>query len=333
MQRNIKSWIGRIIAFFIGFGVLLGLIYYVGFENFLSILLQTSPYWIIASVIVYAISWVFRTLRLEKFTAHAGKNVKIFNLFKLYISGYALNVILPAKAGDVATVGYLKMEGINIGMSAAIILQTRILDVLALILLSIPAFIFFFEKGASEWIWTTIFICILIVAVPIGIVLLDRNKMFSDILEKLKDRCSHKILKLLAEKTRDVYEGYHAIVSNKRLFVTSILLSLMIWLFEAFTCYTVSIAVGAQIPIIVVIFAVSIANVGKCIPATPGAVGIYEGIFVAVLVLFGISFDIAIVIAILDHLIKNLFILAIGVPATTSIGMNVSELYRRRQFN
>ena len=333
MQRNKKSWICRVIAFFVGFGVLLGLIYYVGFENFLSIILQTSPYWIVASVIVYAISWVFRTLRLEKFTAHAGKNVKLFNLFKLYISGYALNVILPAKAGDVATVGYLKMEGINIGMSAAIILQTRILDVLALILLSMPAFIFFFEKGTSEWIWTTIFICILIVAVPIGIVLLDRNKMFSDILEKLKDRCSHKILKLLAEKTRDVYEGYHAIVSNKRLFVTSILLSLMIWLFEAFTCYTVSIAVGAQIPIIVVIFAVSIANVGKCIPATPGAVGIYEGIFVAVLVLFGISFDIAIVIAILDHLIKNLFILAIGVPATTSIGVDVSELYRRRWFN
>ena len=329
MQRNIKSWICRIIAFFIGFGVLLGLIYYVGFERCLNIILQTSPYWIVASVIVYAVSWIFRTWRLERFTTHAGKNIKIFYLFKLYISGYALNVILPAKLGDAATVGYLKMKGINIGRSAAIILQTRILDVLALILLSIPAFIFFFEKGASEWIRTTIFICCLIVAVPIGIVLLDKNKMFSDILEELKNRCNHKIIKLLAEKTRDAYEGYHEIVSNKRLLVASILLSLMIWLFEALTCYTVSIAVGAQIPIIVVIFAVSIANVGKCAPATPGAVGIYEGILVAVLVLFGISFDIATVIAILDHLIKNLFILMIGVPATTGIGMDVSKLYTR----
>ena len=326
MQRDIKSWIGRIIAFFIGFGVLLGLIYYVGFEKFLDIILQTSPYWIAVSVLVYAISWIFRTLRLEKFTANAGKNINMLDLFKLYISGYALNVILPAKVGDVATVGYLKMEGINIGRAAAIILQTRILDVLALILLSIPAFIFFFEKGASEWIWTTIFICILIVAVPMGIVLLDRNKIFSAILEKLKDRYNHKILKLLAGKTRDAYEGYHEIVSNKRLLVASILLSLMIWLFEALTCYTVSIAVGAQITIIALIFAVSIANVGKCVPATPGAVGIYEGIFVAVLVLFGVSFDIAVVIAIVDHLIKNLFILMIGVPATADIGMDISKI-------
>ena len=333
MQRNIKSWICRIIAFFIGFGVLLGLIYHVGFEKFLNIVLQTSPYWIVASVIVYAISWIFRTRRLERFTTHAGKNIKIFDLFKLYISGYALNVILPAKLGDAATVGYLKMKGINIGRSAAIILQTRILDMLALILLSIPAFILFSEKAAPNWIRTTIFICLFIVAVPIGIVVLDKNKAFSGLLEKLGNKFSHKFLKLAVEKTLDAYEGYHEIVSNKKLLVSSILLSLMIWLFEALTCYTVSIAVGAQIPIIAVIFAVSIANVGKCAPATPGAVGIYEGILVAVLFLFGISFDIAIVIAILDHLIKNLFILAIGVPATTSIGMNVSELYRRRQFN
>jgi uncharacterized protein (TIRG00374 family) len=298
----------------------------VGFEKFLNIILQTSPYWIVASVIVYATSWIFRTLRLEKFTAHAGKKIKLFDLFKLYISGYALNVILPAKVGDVATVGYLKMEGINIGRSAAIIIQTRVLDILALILLSIPAFILLFEKGASEWIWTTIFICILIVAVPMGIVLLDRNKIFSAILEKLKDRCNHKILKLLAEKARDAYEGYHEIVSNKRLLVASILLSVLIWLFEALTCYTVSIAVDAQVTFIAVFFAVSIANVGKCVPATPGAVGIYEGILVAILVLFAVPFDIAVVIAIVDHLIKNLFILLIGVPATADIGVDISKI-------
>jgi len=100
----------------------------------------------------------------------------------------------------------------------------------------------------------------------------------------------------------------------------------MIWLFEALTCYTASIAIGAQISIIAVIFAVSIANVGKRAPATPGAIGIYEGILVAILFLFGISFDVAIVIAILDHAIKNLFILVIGVPAITSIGLKMTQI-------
>ena len=325
-QRKTKSWTYRIIAFIIGIGILLALIYYAGFEQFLDIILQTSPYLITTAVIVYAASWIFRTWRLERFTTHAGKNIKIFDLFKLYISGYALNVILPAKLGDAATVGYLKMKGINIGRSAAIVLQTRILDVLALVLLAIPALILFSEKAAPNWIWTTIFICLFVVAVPIGIVILDKNKTFSSILDKLGNKFSHNSLKLAVEKAKDAYEGYHEIVLNKKLLFSSILLSLMIWLFEALTCYTVSIAIGAQISIIAVIFAVSIANVGKSAPATPGAIGIYEGILVAVLFLFGISFDVAIVIAILDHAIKNLFILLIGVPAITSIGLKMTQI-------
>lgn len=318
----------RIIAFFIGIGILLALIYHAGFERFLDIILQTSPYWIATAIIVYAASWIFRTWRLERFTTHAGKNIKIFDIFKLYISGYALNVILPAKLGDAATVGYLKMEGIIIGRSAAIILQTRILDVLALILLSIPALILFSKKAAPNWIMTTIFICLFIVAVPIGIVILDKNKLFSGLLEKWGNKFSHKILKLAMEKAKDAYESYHEIVLNKKLLVASILLSLMIWLFDGLTCYTVSIAVGTQIPITTVVLAVSLANIGKSAPATPGAIGIYESILAAVLVLFGVSFDVAIVIALLDHAIKNLFTLVIGVPATASIGVNISKILK-----
>ena len=327
MKRKTKSWVYRIIAFIAGIGILLALVHRAGFERFLDITSQTSPYWITVSVIIYAASWIFRTWRLERFTTHAGKSIKIIDLFKLYISGYALNVILPAKLGDAATVGYLKMEGIDIGRSAAIILQTRILDVLALILLSIPACIVFFEMETPNWIITTIFICTLIVTVPIGIVVLDKNKLFAGLLAKLGNKFSHKFLKLAAEKSKNAYEGYHEIVSDKKLLAASILLSLTIWLFDGLTCYAVSIAVGAQISIIVVLLAISIGNVGKSAPVTPGAIGIYESMLAAVLVLFGISFDIAIAIAILDHAIKNLFTLVIGVPATAGIGYKTAQIY------
>ena len=330
MKRKTKLWAYRTITFTIGIGILVALIYHAGSERFLDIILQTSPYWIAVSAIVYAASWVFRTWRLERFTTHAGKNIKLFDLFQLYISGYALNVILPAKFGDAATIGYLKMEGIDIGRSAAIILQTRLLDVLSLILLSIPAFILFFEIKTPNWIMTTIFICILIVTVPIGIVVLDKNKIFSGILGELGNKFNHKFLKLAAGKAKDAYEGYHEIVSDTKLLGASILLSLMIWLFDGLTCYTVSIAVGAQISIVVVILAVSIGNVGKSAPATPGAIGIYESILAAVLVLFGVSFDVAIVIAILDHAIKNFFTLVIGVPATTNIGLNILDFNAKK---
>ena len=320
-----KIWAYRMIAFVIGIGVLAALVYHAGFERFLNIILQASPYWLAASAMIYASSWIFRTLRLKQFTMYAGKSIKMFDLFKLHISGYAINVILPAKLGDAATVGYLKMRGISIGRSAAIVLQTRILDVFALILLSIPAFISFFQKGAPEWISTILFFCIILVTVPIVVVTLDKNKRISNVLEKSGDELSHKFLKLAIEKMKDAYEGYHEMMSDKKLFFSSIFLSLMIWLFDGLACYVVSIAVGAQIPVIAVVLAVSMGNVGKSAPVTPGSIGIYESILAAVLVLFDIPFDAAVVIAILDHAIKNLFTLVVGLPATMGIGMAVSS--------
>jgi uncharacterized protein (TIRG00374 family) len=327
MNRKARSWIFRTIAFVIGVVILLALIYGAGFERFLDILLRTSPYWIALSVIVYAVSWIFRTWRLQQLTIHAGKSIKILDLFGLHISGYALNAILPAKLGDAATIGYLKMQGISIGRSAAIILQTRILDLLALIVLSIPAFVFFWGRGAPHWIMTTLVFCTVIVVVPIAIVSADRERRFSVISEKLQNRFRQRLVKLALEKTKDAYEGYHDIVSDKRLLAASILLSLMIWLLDGLTAYVVSIAVGADISVIVIILAVSLANVGKAVPATPGAIGIYEGILTAVLVLFGTSLDVAVVIALLEHTIKKLFNLAFGVPATMILGLGIADIY------
>ncbi|MCK4339944.1 MAG: hypothetical protein KAW87_08170 [Candidatus Cloacimonetes bacterium] len=79
--------------------------------------------------------------------------------------------------------------------------------------------------------------------------------------------------------------------------------------------------------LIIIILAVSMGNVGKSAPATPGAIGIYETVLAAVL--FGVSFDLAIVVAILDPAIKNLFTLVISVPATAGIGIDVSSLLNK----
>jgi len=319
MKRQ-RSWKYHTIALVFGIGIMAALIYHAGFRRFVDIILHASPRWITGSLTVYGISWIFRTWRLERFTTHAKAKIKVFDLFKLYISGYALNAIFPAKVGDIATVGYLRIKGIAIGRSSAIILQTRILDILALIFLSLPALVVSFERITLGWIKGVIFSSMLIVVIPIGITLLDRNKAFSILLEKLVDTYFlNKFCKAVGGKIKDAYDSYHAIVSDKRLVATSVLLSLVIWLFDGLTCYMASRAVAAHLPLTSIILAVSIGNIGKAIPSTPGAIGIYESILTAVLVMFGVPFDIAAVIGILDHTTKKGFTLLLGLPATAAI--------------
>lgn len=327
MKRKNGYWIYRLIAVGVGIGILVALIYCAGLGRFWQIIAQASPRWIMVSVAFYTASWLFRTWRLRLFTNHAGKNIDMLELFKLYVSGFALNSILPARLGDVATAVFLRTKGIDMGRSAAIVLQSRILDASALVLLSLPVLVLFFEGFTPLWIMTAILFGLVVVVAPIGIVALDTHNRGSAILERAGSRFGHKFFKFALTKTRDTYDSYHQIASDKRLLVASMLLSLMMALFEGLTCFTISIAVGAEISIIVVIVAVSIANIGKSAPATPGGVGIYETILAGVLVLFGVGFDVAIVIAILDHSMKKMFNLLLGLPATTGMGFKMAQIY------
>lgn len=330
MRNRTKTWTSRIIASLVGIVILLSLVYYAGFEKFFRIIIQTSPYWILLSAIIYAISWIFRVQRLERFTRDAGEKIGFFELFKLLISGYTLNIILPARLGDVATIFYLKMKKIAIGKSTAIIFQLRILDVVALLILSLPVFAFFFSD-VPTWVGTTLLICIPIIAIPICIVLFDKAKHFSNILDRLGNKSNNKIFKTVSEKVNDAYISYHEIILNKGLLFITIFISIMIWLFDILTCYTVSIAVASPVLITVALFGVCIANVAKSVPSIPGGIGIYEGALAGILAMFGTPFDVAITIAILDHAIKNLFTLIFGIPATASIGLNFSDITRLKK--
>lgn len=318
--------------FFFALAIILVLIYSVGLENFFRAIANASPTILLSAVSIYAISWILRAVRLGSLCKNVGAHVGIKELFKIYISGNALNVILPAKLGDAAVIGYLKVHGISIGMSAAITIQCRILDVLALVLLTLPSATILFPEAPPEWIRFILIASALIALLPLGIVLLSRFVSFPNILKMIpKPKGESKHLHLFAEKTKDVYLGYLKIASDKKLFGFTLLVSLFIWLLDILTCYEVSLAVGVQVPISVAVLAVSLANIGKSAPATPGSIGIYESILAAVLTLFGISIKLAVPIAILDHAIKNLFTLALGVPATMSQGLSLYELVRRNE--
>ena len=325
-KKSIKF---SIMPFVFASAIILVLIYSVGFENIFRVIAYASPVGLISAVFIYSISWILRAVRLESLCKNVGAHVGIKELFKIYISGNALNVILPAKLGDAAVMGYLKMHGISIGMSAAITVQCRILDVIALVLFTLPSAILLFPEALPEWIRFIIIASALIVLLPIAIVLLSRCMGSENILKMIPElKTKSKHLHLFAEKAKEAYFGYLKIASEKQLFSFTLLISLFIWLLDILTCYEVSLAIGVQVPTSVAVLAVSLANIGKSAPATPGSIGIYESILAAILALFGISMQLAVPIAILDHAIKNLFTLALGVPATMSQGLSLYELVR-----
>ena len=109
MKQRQAKLLFHFLGLVFGIIILFILVRLIGIREFLDLLKQLSYLTIAGAVVVYAASWYFRTWRLGVMTKAMGGQIRFFDLFKLHISGYALNVVLPGKLGDVATVGYLEV--------------------------------------------------------------------------------------------------------------------------------------------------------------------------------------------------------------------------------
>jgi hypothetical protein len=96
--------------------------------------------------------------------------------------------------------------------------------------------------------------------------------------------------------------------------------SIVIWLLDIFVCVTVVMMFQQQIPFAVIVLAIVIGNLVKAIPLTPGGVGTYEISLAITFGLAGVDPAVATLIAVIDHLIKNLVTLAGGIVSIYYFG-------------
>jgi len=320
------GWLLHIVGIAAGVILVLILIQRSGFEPFLQKIRLASPFGLAAALLTYSGSWIFRTWRLRILAGPQGAGVSFFEFFKIHIASFGLNVILPARLGDLALIGFLRIKGIKTAQSAAVVLQTRILDLLALLVLVIPLLFFTLGPSSPFWIISTLAASLLTVLAIVGIVSLDKKKRIAEVLEKLKTSRPKSVFNAVLDKLKEAYANYRHMITDGPLFVRTAAASLAVWVSEAVCCYLIALALSFRIPLPSVFIALSVANIGKGIPLTPGGIGIYEGILSAVLVLFGVPYSTAVVVAVLDHNLKKAFNLLWGIPAAAGMGISIRKL-------
>ena len=116
-----------------------------------------------------------------------------------------------------------------------------------------------------------------------------------------------------------LHEIKRASLSVRSLLVLGIS-SIVIWLLDILVCLSVVLMFEQQIPFAVIVLAVVIGNLVKAVPITPGGIGTYEISLAIIFGLAGVSPVIATLIAVIDHLIKNLVTLAGGIVSVYFFG-------------
>jgi len=256
------------------------------------------------AIAVCLFAWLLRGLRYKIILSGIGIHCSfLFSTGCIFVSQTA-NLIVPARLGDMVRVFMLKHEyGASISQGISSIVVERVFDIVTVALLGAVSLLFVFNVP-DEFFW--LIILTLVLGAGFFIFLLISDRFVS------KNRYIGILLAML-DQIRQVA------LSVKSVIVLSTS-SIVIWLFDVFVCLLVAMMFGVTIPFAVVMLAIVVGNLVKAVPLTPGGVGTYELAVAAILTAAGVEPAVATLVAVIDHLIKNLVTLGGGVIAIYFFG-------------
>ncbi len=276
--------------------ILIGLAFWSGF-NF-SILTRANLRLLAIASGIYAFSFLIRGYRFKYILSKLGFKVPLgFCVEGVAISQMA-NVIIPARIGDLTRVYVFKLRDVPMSSSLSGLAVERVFDLLIVISL---AFVAVTAMSSYKLLTTPLYALILLFLILLA--------MFA--LAKMENL----IGKIMRDAGKAMKSGF-AVVA---------LTSLFIWLIDSFVCYIILLAFGIS-DLAVVILAVSVANIAKAIPITPGGIGTYEAVMTGILAMAGIGRGVAFVVSLIDHMLKNLMTVTLGGLSLASLNLRLSDI-------
>ena len=300
MYRKISA---IVIPTLLAFGIIAWMLLNV-WGQLLEALQHIIPQYLIVAVIICLAAWILRGWRYHYILKSLGYMVGVVVSTACIFVSQTVNVIVPARLGDFVRVFILKHEyNITYSEGVASLVVERVFDIFTIALLGAVSILF--VLNAPSWFYTIIILPL--VAGVIFFVFLIFIGKFS-----MQNKYISIILTMLHE------------IRKASLSVKSILLlgfsSIVIWLLDVLVCLAVVLMFEQKIEFAVIVLAIVIGNLVKAVPLTPGGIGTYEAALTAAFTLAGVSPDTAMIIAIIDHLIKNLVTLAGGIVSIYYFG-------------
>lgn len=260
-------------------------------------------YLLLASLVCLAAWWV-RGIRYRSILASLGIPVGVnFSTACIFVSQTA-NLIVPARLGDLVRIfilGHEKNAPVSKGISSLVV--ERVFDIVTVALLGAVSLLFVLD--VPDWFYTLILLPLAAGAVFFAVLLFVGN--YSS-----ENRIIRTLLTIM-EQIKD------ASLSARAVMVLSGS-SILIWLMDVTVCVFVVMMFQEVIPFSVVVLAIVIGNLVKAVPLTPGGVGTYELALALTFTLAGVPAAEAAMIAVVDHLVKNLITLGGGIVSIYYFG-------------
>jgi uncharacterized protein (TIRG00374 family) len=268
--------------------------------------------YLLLAIVVCLAAWLLRGLRYKVILSGVGVSCGLlFSTGCIFVSQTA-NLIVPARLGDLVRVFILKHEyGSSISQGISSLVVERVFDIVMVALLGAVSLLFVFN--VPDWFYTVILLPLALGAV-FFVFLIFSGRLVSG------NRYVRILLSIL-DQIRAVSLSLPSVTSIS-------LQSIVIWILDIVVCLFVAMMFQQTIPIAVIVLAIVIGNLVKAIPLTPGGVGTYELAVALTFTAAGVDPAVATLIAVIDHLIKNLVTLGGGIVSIYFFGGWVIDTIR-----
>jgi hypothetical protein len=304
-----------------------------------------------AAVVVYALSWPVRGARYRDILETMGHRDSVAFLTAAVFVSQTGNLVFPARLGDGVRAYVMKVRrAVPYPTAFASLAAERLFDLLTLVALAAGVLVVLVATGEgatvaaalsgrvpgvdSAAVQTAVQVAAGVgaVAVLALVALVAGSRTESGYARRMVARLSTDAY---ADRVAAAIERFagdlQTVAGSPRSFARVGATSLVVWSLDVVTAALVLYAfpgVSLSVPFLLAVsfFAVSVGNLAKVLPLSPGGVGLYEAAFTAFVVLLtpagAVPAAVAFAASVLDHAVKNAVTVVGG--AASMLALNVS---------
>lgn len=259
-----------------------------GGQEALAVLGEADWRLVLLAGLIHYSGFAVRGHRWQRLLAGMGHRLSYRYTTSLLLGGWFVSALLPARAGDVARVGVLRLEGqshppVPVADGLSSIVLERTLDITAILALG-AGFGFAVLRGRLPvWVSTAY-------ALGVGLLLLFGLGLLlaPAFLNHLRRLSGQKVWQSGLDFAAQLVRSLRSLLRRPGTGLLLVLESAYIWICDALLLWLVVMALGQRLPFASAAFTVLTADVFATVPLTPGAVGQIELAYSALLSLLSL---------------------------------------------
>ncbi|MFT4880639.1 MAG: hypothetical protein ACI9CA_001408 [Natronomonas sp.] len=310
---------------------------------------SADPTLVAASGVVYLLSWPLRGLRYRDILAAIGYRERWTFLTGAVFISQTGNLVFPARAGDGVRAYVVKARrGIPYPSGFASLAVERVFDLLTIAVLAGTVLGGLVVTGDAGALVTALAEGVggdteaagqtaLVVAAAVGTVAVSVTLLIVVSARSERNYARRLVTRLSSDAYADYVAGVleqfagdvQTVARDRGVFVRVSVTSLLVWSLDVAVAVVVmlafDVALAPGVLVAVTFLAVSVGNLAKVLPLSPGGVGLYEGAFtLLVAALTPVGAVTALSVAVVDHAVKNLVTVAGGLGSMALLNVSLT---------